>query len=46
MSFTEKIDVLGMIISILKEHEKKIDQLVDRIETVADRLETVVEEKP
>jgi len=39
MSYTEKIDVLDMIITILREHEEKIDLLVERLETVADRLD-------
>ena len=32
MSFTEKIDVLDMIINILREHEEKLDELVTRLE--------------
>lgn len=32
MSFTEKIDVLDLLINIIKEHEEKLDQLVERIE--------------
>jgi len=32
MSFTEKIDVLDMLINILREHEEKLDELVARIE--------------
>lgn len=39
MSYNEKIDVLDLILNILKEHEKKLDMLTDRIEAVADRLE-------
>jgi len=39
MSYTEKIDVLDLIIEILQEHERKIDLLVERIEVVADRLD-------
>jgi len=36
MSFTEKIDVLDLLINILKEHEEKLDKLVERLEnTVA-----------
>ena len=33
MSFTEKIDVLDMLITILREHEEKLDELVNRLET-------------
>lgn len=32
MSFTEKIDVLDMLINILREHEEKLDELTTRIE--------------
>ncbi|MBA7700523.1 hypothetical protein ES703_109238 [subsurface metagenome] len=38
MSFTEKVDVLDMLINILTEHEKKFDELVTRLEEVAERL--------
>jgi len=31
MGFTEKIDVLDMIIEVLREHEKALDDLVDRM---------------
>ena len=32
MSYTEKIDVLELIINILREHEEKLDELVARLE--------------
>jgi CheY-like chemotaxis protein len=32
MSFTEKIDVLDLLINILREHEEKLDSLVERLE--------------
>jgi len=38
MSYTEKIDVLDMIIEILQEHEKKIDELVSRLEAAVDKI--------
>ena len=38
MSYTEKIDVLDLLIKILSEHEERIDELVSRLEAVADRL--------
>ena len=41
MSYTQKIDVMDMIIEILMEHEKKFDELVERLEIVAQRLEEV-----
>ena len=40
MSFTEKIDVLDMIIAILQEHEKNLDELINRFEVTADRFDT------
>ena len=35
MSFTEKVDVLDLLIKILEEHEKRLDQLVSRLEHLA-----------
>jgi len=37
--FTSRIDVLDLLINILREHEEKIDLLVERLETVADWLD-------
>jgi len=34
MSFTEKMDVLDLIINILQEHEQKLDKLVTRLEAL------------
>ena len=34
VSYTEKIDVLDMLINILREHEAKLDELVGRLEEV------------
>jgi len=34
MSFTEKMDVLDLLINILREHEEKLDELVTRLEAV------------
>ena len=39
MSFSEKIDVLDMIIKILTEHEKKLDELVERFEKAVEEIE-------
>jgi len=36
--FPEKIDVLELIISILGEHEKKLDELVTKLEVVTEVL--------
>jgi len=35
MSFTEKIDVLELLIKILQEHEKKLGNLVYEFEKIA-----------
>lgn len=32
MSYTEKIDVLDLLINILREHEEKLDELIARLE--------------
>lgn len=34
MSYTEKIDVLDLLIEVLREHEARLDQLVVRLEKV------------
>ena len=39
MSFTERIDVLDLIINVLNEHEKKLDDIVQRLEIIADIME-------
>jgi len=38
MSFTEKIDVLDLLINILREHEEKLDSLVERLEIVSQTI--------
>ena len=40
--FTEKIDVLDLLINIIKEHQEKLDALVERMEIIA----TVIEANP
>ena len=39
MSFTEKIDVLDLLINILREHEEKLDTLVERLEIVSQTIQ-------
>jgi len=34
MSFTEKIDVLDLIIKVLEEHEAKLDALITELESL------------
>jgi CheY-like chemotaxis protein len=36
MSFSEKIDVLDLVINVLNEHERKLDALIERIETIVE----------
>jgi len=36
VSCTEKIDVLDLLIDVLQEHERKLDELVSRLEAVGD----------
>ena len=36
ISYTEKIDVLDLLINTLKEHERKLDEVVSRLEAVGD----------
>jgi len=38
MSFTEKVDVLDLLINILREHEEKMDEFVERLEIVTEVL--------
>ena len=40
MTFTERIDVLDLIINVLNEHEKKLDDLVQRLELIVEILDT------
>ena len=42
VSFTEKIDVLDILINILQEHERKLDELVSRLEGVEERYTRVL----
>jgi len=34
MTYTEKVDVLDMIIEVLREHEKTLDLLIAKLEAV------------
>jgi hypothetical protein len=34
LSFTEKVDVLDLLINILREHEENLDRLVARMEAM------------
>jgi len=39
MSYTEKIDVLDLLIELLMEHEKRLDELVYRLELLVNRID-------
>jgi len=43
MSFTEKIDVLDMIINVLNEHEQKLDEITERLEFIVESLTPTLE---
>jgi len=34
MSFTEKIDVLDLLIQTLRDHEEKLDHFIERLENI------------
>ena len=38
MSYTEKIDVLDLLINVLREHEEKLDELVERRDQIVSSL--------
>jgi len=40
MSFTEKVDVLDLLVNILQEHERRLDELVARLEALAPATRT------
>ena len=44
MSYMEKIDVLDLLIEILQEHEKRLDELVARLEFLVDQIDGSVPE--
>lgn len=39
MSLTEKVDVLDLIISVLREHEEKLSEISDRLERLVKKKE-------
>lgn len=43
MSLTEKIDVLDMIIDVMQDHEKKFDELENRLELLVNRMSQIME---
>jgi len=49
VSFTEKVDVLDLIINVLNEHEEKLDEIVEsfeKLEGLVERLEKAVDRCP
>ena len=45
MSVKTKLDTLDFIISILVEHEKKLDLLINRLENNADLIEDIIKKE-
>ena len=43
MSLTEKIDVIDMIIDVWQDHEKKFDELENRLEQLVTRMSQIIE---
>ena len=49
LSFTDKVDMLDLLINVLREHEEKLDELVERMEKIGDivkRMEKMCERCP
>ena len=40
-SYVTKIDAMDLIINVLREHEKTLDELVERMEEILGRLEAL-----
>ena len=45
MSVKDKLDTIDFIISILMEHEKKLDKLIDRMETNTEMMESIIKKE-
>ena len=43
MSFTEKVDVLDLLINILREHEERLDALVGRMEAMCEGCPALID---
>jgi len=46
VGMTEKIAVLDLVISVLREHEKALDQLINQLEKIIARLEDSDRSRP
>lgn len=42
MGFVEKVGVLDLIINVLREHERDLDGLIQRLEAAVERVERVL----
>ena len=42
MSFTEKIDTLDLLINVLQEHEKTLDEKIHKFEVIVERIESAL----
>ena len=45
MSVKEKIDTIDFIISVLMEHEKKLDNLIERMERNTEMMESIIKKE-
>jgi len=45
MGLTEKIDVLDLLIAVLREHERKLDEQIDKVDAMIKRLERLARER-
>ena len=45
MSVKEKIDSIDFIISVLMEHEKKLDNLIERMERNTEMMESIIKKE-
>jgi len=45
MSSKNKIDTMDFIINILIEHEKKLDLLIQRLESTTDLIQEIIKEE-
>lgn len=45
MSVKDKMDVLDLIISILMEHEKRLDNIVERLENNIESIEYLIKKE-
>ena len=42
MTYLDKLDMLDLLITALKEHEKKLDDLINRLENKLEKKEIII----